>query len=150
MLSRIIKVCSKIVSVLFWYLFIFWCTALRWKNLVPAGPGAGSAVNIWFLRFLHNTLSHPLVVPHCFLERFFDVNVYLRLCSSSSSPRGTEDRPLRDRSRLWRPPKPCRNVKPSLSGLCRLICLRHDAKIVLKNDAFNFDLVNNLGVGYRL
>lgn len=43
-------------------------------------------------------------------DKIVCVDVYLRLCSSSRTPRGTDDRPLRDRSRLWRPPNPCRSI----------------------------------------
>lgn len=55
-------------------------------------------------------LAQRKVLPSwCFKEPGVCVEVYLRLCSSSSTPRGTDDRPLRDRSRLWSPANPCRN-----------------------------------------
>ena len=61
----------------------------------------------------YTSLALGVLRAHWF-KKSVCVDVYLRLCSSSSSPRGTEDRPFRDRSRLWRPLIPCRNIETNL------------------------------------
>lgn len=62
--------------------------------------------------------QHKILPCWCLKAAEVCIDVYLRLCSSSSTPRGTDDRPLRDRSRLWRPPNPCRSITTNSTIPC--------------------------------
>lgn len=104
--------------------FLF-CRCDRLSQIIKFYVFSQDSIAEFILFYIFNT-SPLFFIKKKINSVFF--KMYLRFWSSSRRPRGIEDRPLRDRSRLWRLPKPCGNVKANMLDWCNFI-RRHDKSL---------------------